>query len=634
MKRLITAFCAIILTVVLGFTVVGCNKADIESLSPSTSKKILHNDIHYLASTVVKQAGGEEDEASDKGYEYITSQKIDNLMFIQFRIGKILNCFIQNVTTPVYNDSALTKLEYTSGAMTSTTVSEGISKSISTTQSISVTESKKETISWKISESTSTTGSLGINVSVFSLTAGISKTFTHAAEVGKTTEESTSQTIAESVANTTNKDFDVSELNQSFNQTSYEFDMSLYEEGYYYALSLVADIDVYQIVAYDISINEFYTAYFATCINSNNASLKMLASENASFDIKNEYQISPITELGVDEIIGTGNNNVDLGNTEDFFSGFGTSEYPYLIASSEHLQNVSKFPEAKFRIISDINVDASTFVSIPKFLGELNGGNFIINFRNTRSVNFCRIGDAQFGGVIDNNSGIVKNLIISGLNFQSAKDYHGGNFKIAMGGVVGINHESGIIENVIVTGGNYTSDRNNSAFGTICGINHGKVLSCSANDVLIYTTGDGGGIVGYQVNGSVIGCTFTGELGMFIANDNGVENLRSYGAIVGYSNNSTISNCNVNKISFKYYGESESYHKYFLWFHSYCNLQIRTGLVCGMFVVAEAGTFSDNNYDMKKCPQQLILIGGNFHYGSHEKQHLFANMDGMIGYLL
>ena len=107
--------------------------------------------------------------------------------------------------------------------------------------------------------------------------------------MGKTTEESTSQTIAESVANTTNKDFDVSELNQSFNQTSYEFDMSLYEEGYYYALSLVADIDVYQIVAYDISINEFYTAYFATCINSNNASLKMLASENASFDIKNEY---------------------------------------------------------------------------------------------------------------------------------------------------------------------------------------------------------------------------------------------------------------------------------------------------------------------------------------------------------
>ena len=78
MKRLITAFCAIILTVVLGFTVVGCNKADIESLSPSTSKKILHNDIHYLASTVVKQAGGEEDEASDKGYEYTTSQKIDN----------------------------------------------------------------------------------------------------------------------------------------------------------------------------------------------------------------------------------------------------------------------------------------------------------------------------------------------------------------------------------------------------------------------------------------------------------------------------------------------------------------------------------------------------------------------------
>ncbi len=232
--------------------------------------------------------------------------------------------------------------------------------------------------------------------------------------------------------------------------------------------------------------------------------------------------------------------------------------------------------------------------------------------------------------MFDNNYGTIKNLTVKNIDFQSKEFWHTDTYKIAMGGIVGFNHKGGNISNVVIEG-NFICDRNNSAFGTICGINNGTITNCKA-EADIYSTGDCGGIVGFLENGTIDNCTFIGNIAIYIANDNGNQTLRSWGGIVGYSTNSIISNCYVDKVAFEYRGENNIYHNNsFLGIHINCNLQIRVGVVCGMFVESENGSYSNCEFDLEKCPLKLNFTAGKFHNGSHEKKYLFANLQGAIG---
>lgn len=259
----------------------------------------------FTDNTRVKQASnqvrGEDGVNHLLKAEYISSVSYGGIAFVQYYIGSIYNCFIQTVTQPTYYDGGVKLSRYIRETVTSRTVCEGIGNSISTTDSVSVSQSNKSTLSWKFGTSSTLTASASVtaNVCAVSATAGVSETIATAAELGGSLEVATANTISKSVADSSYKNLDVSEFEEKREQAIYDIDMSIYPTGYYYALSIVADIDVYQVVAYREDSGEFYTTYFTTDIDGNAPSLKMLASDSASFKIPSEYQLFPVTEIEI-----------------------------------------------------------------------------------------------------------------------------------------------------------------------------------------------------------------------------------------------------------------------------------------------------------------------------------------------
>lgn len=313
-----------------------------------------------------------------------------------------------------------------------------------------------------------------------------------------------------------------------------------------------------------------------------------------------------------------------------FVNGTGTSNNPYIIKTTRHFFNIKLKPEAYFILKNDLEVDnGNSWISIPNFKGVLDGNNHRIKFNCEILVNLKAQNEIQFGGIADNNYGKICNLTLENLVYKSKEYYHEGRYFVSMGGVVGMNHKNAIIDNVVLKNPKITCDRNNSASGSVCGVNKGLISNVTVTDALMYATGDGGGISGRIQGGTITNAKFSGEIGIYITLNNGDQCLRSWGGIVGYvfENNSVIKNCNVESCIFKYYGEENKYHN---WFHAFCNLQISVGIVAGN-VDEDCSTVTDCKYEDEKCPKSLKVVGGNFHYGSYEKKNLFSRDDGMIG---
>lgn len=414
------------------------------------------------------------------------------------------------------------------------------------------------------------------------------------------------------------------------------------KKGFCYRVAYYSPVHAFGVVAYDVEADQYATT--SDVLVSDTTGLVIEESETSLFS----YDKSSKIEFDVDEAINYAKEHpleqVDLSHSEKedidipgdntlFAGGFGTTESPYLISNETQLKNISHYKDKNYAIVADFNIDANSFNSISEFKGSIDGKGHIITFNNKREVNFMRIGDGQYGGLIDDNYGLIKDLVLKNVDYQSKDAYHKDKYKISMGGVVGLNHEDGVLDNIKVINGNFVCDRNNSAFGSICGTNNGTIMKCSA-DCVIYATGDCGGIVGYTDGGIIKDCTFSGTIGIYIANDDGNQSLRSWGGIVGYCYNTQISACYVDSVIFNYHGENKIYHRqpwYAFGAHNNCNLQIRVGIICGYFVEADIGTFSNCTYSTDKCELKLVLIAGNFHYGGHEKAYLFANLDGMVG---
>lgn len=316
-----------------------------------------------------------------------------------------------------------------------------------------------------------------------------------------------------------------------------------------------------------------------------------------------------------------------------FESGLGTKSYPYIITVKRHLFNIRYANSAYYELASDIIIDnVDEWEAISKFNGVLNGVNHVITFNKKLTVSLQAQNDIFIGGLIEKNYGTVKNLSIVNLTLASSQNYHAGTYLVSMGGIVGVNYENAIIENVTVKNSNFTCDRNNSAFGPIAGVNFGIINNCKVTSAEIYSTGDCGGISGRNSGGKITNCTFAGTIGLYIANNNGGQSLRSFGGIAGYmsEDNSEISNCTVDSVSFNYYGESSIYHKKVLGIHGYCNLQIKVGIICG-HIGSSKYVFNANTFNSNNCKAQLKLLGGKFHYGNHEKKYLFSYYNGMVG---
>lgn len=310
MKKILALLAVSLLALISSGLFVACGEVpetNQQTVAPVANFKISHSG--YLDDTEPVQAFQEIYE-NGKIVEYkaelTLAQTVNGIRFLQYRIGEIRNCFIQNITRPTYNDGGINTIRYTTGKLTSHTISEGVANSISTTESISLSHSQATRISWEIQASASrkTSASAGIQVGILNAGASVSQSFSLAAKYGQTNETVDSKTVAKETTDAMCRNLDVTALIQDCEEITYEFDLSRYELGYYYVLALVADIDVYQIIAYNENTHEFYSTYFITEISENNTAMRILSSKSASFNIPPEYQLSPITDISYDALFG------------------------------------------------------------------------------------------------------------------------------------------------------------------------------------------------------------------------------------------------------------------------------------------------------------------------------------------
>ncbi len=253
----------------------------------------------------VKVDDGKGNKVEEEAYlEY--SEQVGNLVFLQYNIGKITNCFIQNVSYPKYQDGSVTTLEYRESDLTAETISEGIGSLISTTDSISIGQSKKNTISWGVHADLelASSSSVEVEVGVVKAKKEISQKFSIGAEYCNTTESERSESLEQSLTNQHTKNYDITTLKEKVEETVTTFDISNHERGYIYALSLVTNVDVYQVIVYDIIKESFVSSYFASEINTDyqHAAIKVLGTKDLPFEIPAEYQLSPITEIDIDSV--------------------------------------------------------------------------------------------------------------------------------------------------------------------------------------------------------------------------------------------------------------------------------------------------------------------------------------------
>ena len=106
-------------------------------------------------------------------------------------------------------------------------------------------------------------------------------------------------------------------------------------------------------------------------------------------------------------------------STDEFLSGTGTEEDPYLISTKYHFSNIRNHLESNFKVVTSfsfLDSDAS-FSTISNFKGTIDGSNFAIrNFHQNNS-----------SGIFKNANGATfKNLNLVDCNFSNTTAYKNG----------------------------------------------------------------------------------------------------------------------------------------------------------------------------------------------------------------
>lgn len=350
----------------------GCNsKVDPPKEDPSPDPKseyyLAQMKAVQLAETVVDDNGNEEVRQA----KLIGKERIENIIFLQYEIGTIENCFVQPVCQPFYWDGGVGLKEYQAQSLTATTISNGIANAISTTDSVSICKSHAESETWGFSREDSASLQFGISVgleNIINIQSGLAVTRKDAYNYSKTMDNSENKTVAESVTKNISEQYDTSSLQQQSATAIYNIDMEKYPVGRYYALSLITDVTVYQVIAYDVELDELFTTYFVGAVpNTPSAfSLQMLWSDNKNFNVTPEYQLSPISEIGKElfEVEGI-DVEVDLSSFyalegETTLADFQDENYDasrgvYKIYGSKDFQQVDQYIFRGFYGLSDRN---------------------------------------------------------------------------------------------------------------------------------------------------------------------------------------------------------------------------------------------------------------------------------------
>ena len=195
------------------------------------------------------------------------------------------------------------------------------------------------------------------------------------------------------------------------------------------------------------------------------SSVTAVAEEGYCFDRWSDGVLAPERSDEYGENGGTLIAYFVKNDTERFAGGIGSQSYPYLIGTSEHLNNVKLFPDAHFKMIADITLPAAA----------------------EGQSNFTPIGskDTPFIGEFDGDG-----HTISGLTIRGETDEYVGMFGRVDGAVRGVE-----LTDLDITGGKYV--------GGIAAICYGEITDCNVSGDIMATPVVGaeeafvGGVAGY-----------------------------------------------------------------------------------------------------------------------------------------
>lgn len=526
MKKLILIFIVVMLTI-FSFTFIACG---------SDNKEI---DYFYKETTV---------KTISQVPNPIAEKQIGDIYYRQYNIGSIKNFHVENVTVPFVYSSGMKEYTFKKSITNSTSISKGLERSISTAKSVTVSYSTSETIGWSFDTSISATASakVGVDLGFVSDEAKLSKTFEIAAgEYGSTT-TTTSSEISKQVVEAINESSSTTFITEEIDTYEMTIDTTGFEEDKHYALALIANIEVYQVIAQNLKTGEFSFTYFVSSLNNSNSWIKLVKSDTNDFDIETDKQLHPITE--VPKI----SKNI-TPPAED-----GSTENPYTISCAEDLSKLRANANKNFILTLDIDLLLQTWTPIPEFSGTLNGnGHKISNFKIESSESNV--------GFINNNSGKIFDLKFSNVTVNSSN-----TTGVVVGALVGTNKASGILQNCSVEDSeicgyakettNHNSDHSIAAIvGGVAGKNSGTLIGCK-----------------------VVGSTVKGESQRWDGNDCGGSGdiaIAYVGGIVGeITSGGKIKDCNANEMTLiKGYG----YFRFWFMNNSKPHITVYAGGVVG-----------------------------------------------------
>lgn len=304
------------------------------------------------------------------------------------------------------------------------------------------------------------------------------------------------------------------------------------------------------------NVNATYDRINFILTNSNKT--YMLSKNTNQFDITSYLPISVgTTTIKLNSIVINGitfNNGTNFLNVSNktvnnlFAGGNGTSGSPYQITHNRHFENIS-IANDKYYILNN-NLSFDDRANFFEFKGTFNG--------NSKKITMTSYIDSDVGdvGLFAKNSGTIKHLTLKA-NISIAVSTT--NW-INVGGFAGVNEGTidycyldswiGKDKHSHTKSGNthvyavdiYVSTINNVRIGGIAGYNKGSIKNCR-NYASIFGRGDIGGIAGKsEGDGSSTGYIYNSD------NSGGIYYLwggvnRSIGGIVGYQVSGTIDYC-------------------------------------------------------------------------------------------
>ncbi len=238
-----------------------------------------------------------------------------------------------------------------------------------------------------------------------------------------------------------------------------------------------------------------------------------------------KFKVYAVSEQG---LYSDGSNEIQTV-LDGFVKGDGSQSNPYEVSNVQDFIRVSKYPEAHFKQINDIdmnNAEINAMFVEKEFVGNYNGQNFkVSNLKVSGSATqqelglFSVIGEtgvvrnlklenismqisslAGVGGIAGKNFGTISNCSISGKVYNLTNADMSSTYALNIGGVVAYNAISGIVElcesNVEIKGiieNSTILTRYYVTSGAIAGANYGTIKKCiTLNNANVYGNVSGG----------------------------------------------------------------------------------------------------------------------------------------------